>query len=875
MALERVRRIASGEARGVHFAAVLFMGPLAAIAIVLLRQIHLVAPSPLWLIPTILVGGQLITTASDLWWERSRSHLRLHLRVASQAIVVTATIYATGWGPALAVGLVLVGQEALTAIGSKAQRVVLGWNLSCLAVGQILIALGWAPSLIPIPEVHGLAVLMAVGIAFSYRSLTSALIDKEDAAGLTDRRERRFRALVQSSQDLVFVVDAAGAVTYASPSCVRVLGYEPDTMLGSSTGMLVFEADVAELRQTIARAADVPGGRSEFSVRALHGDGTWRWIEGVATNLLDDPAVRGVVINARDITERRSRSDRQTAIADLGRVALRATSLDAVLESAAAVVTAQIDGSSCLIHGAGDVPNPATLASRHAPGVQRPWDDLNDRNPVLAVPVGDPDAPLAHIEVRRDRSITPEDEQFIEGVASILLSSIVRSRAEDAIRHQAMHDPLTDLPNRTLFNDRLEHALSRTARVGGNVAVMVVDLDGFKNVNDSLGHLVGDALLIAVADRFRLSLRDVDTIARLGGDEFAILVDDLDSVEQAGQVAQRVLDALVSPLTLADREVAIGASLGIAVADQRDGNTDRLLSNADAAMYRAKREGKGCYRVFEAAMHAAAVERMNLEQALRNSIANNILTVHYQPVIDTRTGLTSSLEALARWPQPDHSFVPPDVFIPVAEDTGLIIDLGRAVLFEACRQTRIWHAKFPHLRPSIAVNVSRLQLIHPTFVADVADALTQAGIGPSSLIIEVTESALVAESGRITGVLAELHRTGVRIAIDDFGTGYSSFAALAELPIDIVKIDKRFTDNVLRDHEGLGFVNAILHLARTLHLDTVVEGVEQPEQRDALEGLGVTHLQGYLFSRPLPAEATLEYLTEHNATEPLRVALLG
>jgi len=452
-------------------------------------------------------------------------------------------------------------------------------------------------------------------------------------------------------------------------------------------------------------------------------------------------------------------------------------------------------------------------------------------------------------------------------VAGILLSAIVRTRAEDAIRHQATHDPLTGLPNRTLFNDRLEHALARRTRVGGYVAVMVVDLDGFKNVNDSLGHLTGDALLIAVADRFDEHLRDFDTIARLGGDEFAILVDDLDAPDQAERVAQRVLDALANPLELRDRTVAIGASIGVALADRVDGKADRLLSHADAAMYRAKREGKGCYRMFEADMRTAAVERMTLEQALRTALSESALTVHYQPVIDTITGHVASFEALARWEHSTRGFIGPDTFIPLAEDSGLIIDLGHAVLLEACQQAHRWQTAFPDLAPRISVNASRLQLVHPSFTAQVADALARAELDPCALTLEITESVLAGESGRIIATLDELRRTGIRVAIDDFGTGYSSFAALAELPIDVLKIDKRFVDNIVRTDEGHGFVKAIMQLAQTLHLETIAEGVEQPEQRDALTELGCTHIQGYLYSRALPGDQTIHYL-QHHTTAP-------
>jgi len=490
-----------------------------------------------------------------------------------------------------------------------------------------------------------------------------------------------------------------------------------------------------------------------------------------------------------------------------------------------------------------------------------------DDPPSLRVPVGDPEQPLRYIEVVTDGPATHEDEQFVEAVSGILLSATVRFGAEDAIRHQALHDPLTGLPNRVLFDDRLQHALSRRARVGGYVAVMIVDLDGFKNVNDSLGHLAGDALLIAVADRFEAHLRGFDTIARLGGDEFAVLVDDLDEVDQAARLAQRVLDALVSPLPLPDREVAIGASVGIALSDRAGIESDRLLSNADAAMYRAKREGKGCYRVFEATMHTAAVERMNLEQELRSAIRDNALSVHYQPIVDTSTGRISSFEALARWQHPARGFVPPDTFIPLAEESGLIVELGRAVLIEACQQARQWHTRFPELCPSVSVNASRLQLGHPTFIGDVAGALGNADLDPSSLIIEVTESILASESEYVMTTLDKLRRTGVRVAIDDFGTGYSSLAALSDLPIDILKVDKRFIDNLVYDDQGRGFINAIMQLAQTLDVETTAEGVEEMRQYDALHALGCTYVQGYLFSRPMPGHQTHAYLARHGSTE--------
>jgi predicted signal transduction protein with EAL and GGDEF domain len=327
-----------------------------------------------------------------------------------------------------------------------------------------------------------------------------------------------------------------------------------------------------------------------------------------------------------------------------------------------------------------------------------------------------------------------------------------------------------------------------------------------------------------------------------------------------------VLGALVDPVPLPGQDVAIGASVGIAITDGVHAKADRLLSDADAAMYQAKRAGKGCYRVFKTAMHAAAVDRMNLEQDLRAAIRDRSLTVSYQPIIDISSGEVSSFEALARWHHRTKGDVSPKSFIPLAEDSGLIIELGRAVLVEACQQASRWRSLRAGVVPTVSVNASRLQLAHPVFIEHVSDALSRAGIEPSSLIIEVTESVLAAESVNIIETLNELQRMGTKISIDDFGTGYSSFAALADLPIDIIKIDKRFVDNLLHDDQGRGFVNAIMLLANTLQLETTAEGVESFDQCRALAELGCTYIQGFLYSEPIPGDQTAAFLVHHHET---------
>jgi diguanylate cyclase (GGDEF)-like protein/PAS domain S-box-containing protein len=444
-------------------------------------------------------------------------------------------------------------------------------------------------------------------------------------------------------------------------------------------------------------------------------------------------------------------------------------------------------------------------------------------------------------------------------------------RLQRELSHQALHDHLTDLANRTLLGDRINQALRRTARTGELVAVIVVDLDGFKTINDSLGHSVGDSLLVAVADRFRRILRDFDTIARIGGDEFAMLVDGLDTPESVGRIGRRILDALTDPVEAHGRRFAISASVGIAVGSDPGRTPDELVGNADVAMYRAKRDGKNCYRIFDTSMQVMAMERLDLEQAFRDAVSSRSLTVEYQPVVATDTGHVVSFEALARWRSPDRGDVAPDVFIPLAEEIGLILDLGRWVLFEACHQARIWRTTFPDISPTVAVNVSRLQLVDPGFINDVASALAEADLDPSSLTIEITESILSADPVYVIGVLEKVRNCGVRIAVDDFGTGYSSLAALAELPADTLKIDKRFIDNLLRNDHGRRFVETIIQLARSLGLDTVAEGVERPDQHDMLRTLGCDYIQGFLFAQPLSMDDVCTYIESNRVGVECRI----
>ena len=476
------------------------------------------------------------------------------------------------------------------------------------------------------------------------------------------------------------------------------------------------------------------------------------------------------------------------------------------------------------------------------------------------------DGRVISVEVRRH-------ELIFEGRPAVLVAIedvTQRNALEEELEHQAFHDSLTNLANRALFNDRVQHALQRLARESSSVAVLLLDLDAFKTVNDSVGHTAGDELLITVSQRLRDVLRPSDTAARLGGDEFAILLEGLAGIDEAREITQRVMDTFETPFFIGGTEAAVRASIGVTVVSDGRVDAEGLLRNADAAMYSAKNHGKGCYRVFEPSMHSEAVARLELASDLRHSIVGDEFILHYQPVVSLSAGQVVALEALVRWQHPRRGLLMPMEFIPLAEDNGLIVDLGRWVLTQACRQARVWQLAHPELSLTIAVNVSPRQLAEPGLVDDVCRILTDTGLNPGSLTLEITESILIAEPEAAIARLTELKATGVRLAIDDFGVGYSSLGALKSLPVDVLKIDKAFIDGVTIGAEADALIQAILRLAHTFNLLTVAEGVEHPYQLKRLEELGCDQIQGFCFSHPIPAPAIDHLLAQQVRDESHR-----
>jgi diguanylate cyclase (GGDEF)-like protein len=475
----------------------------------------------------------------------------------------------------------------------------------------------------------------------------------------------------------------------------------------------------------------------------------------------------------------------------------------------------------------------------------------------IARPIAALDAAAQALEegARTEVAVTGADEigRLAESFNKMSAGIVER---EHRITHLAFHDTLTDLPNRAFFREQLDGAMARTASRGGEVIVLCLDLDGFKGVNDTLGHPVGDALLRIVGAVLARLAPDA-TVSRLGGDEFALVLAEPSNSDRPRALAQEILDHLREPMVAAGHQIATGASIGIAVGPTDGGDADTLLKNADLALYRAKQDGRGVFRFFEPALDEAARKRRQLELDLREALRVGQFRLKFQPIYDLAADRIGTFEALLRWHHPERGVVSPVEFIPVAEDTGLIVAIGEWVLHEACRQAMDWPDDV-----RIAVNVSPLQFRNSGFTNIVFQALSQSGIAPGRLEIEITESVFLEGAEATVELLHRLRTLGVRIALDDFGTGYSSLSYLRSFPFDKIKIDRSFVTNVASDESAGAIVDAIVHLARALKMDTTAEGVEDDDQLACLRQHGCGSIQGYLFSRPVDADKVAALIGE-------------
>jgi diguanylate cyclase (GGDEF)-like protein len=525
----------------------------------------------------------------------------------------------------------------------------------------------------------------------------------------------------------------------------------------------------------------------------------------------------------------------QTAVARLGRLALEGEDLrDLVAEAVA--VSRDVLGRD--------------VAATILPSVDGRRFEAGGAltGPAAEITIGPEHPRLGFLHVETASALTADDAAFLQATANVLADAIERLKAEEDMRHQALHDPLTGLPNRTLLADRLTHALRRATRLG-SVAVLFLDLDQFKLINDSRGHRAGDELLCAVATRLSTVMRPGDTVARFGGDEFCIVCEDIADALEATGIAKRVMEELGRPYALATGEHFASASVGIAIAEGPARPAEDLIREADAAMYRAKEQGRGQLELFDEIMRGDATERLRLDGDLRRALGvSDELIAYYQPIVSLADGEVTGMEALVRWLHPQRGLVPPSQFISTAEDSGAIIALGDLMLRQACTEAAGWTARLGGRPFRVSVNLSPRQVCEPGLAAQVAEVLASTGLAPKALALEITESALMDESELVAENLRDLKELGVGLVLDDFGTGYSSLAYLRRFPIDAIKIDRRFIAGLGRDTDDTTIVEAIVRMAAGLRLEVVAEGVETAEQMAILDAMGCRLGQGFLFS---------------------------
>jgi diguanylate cyclase (GGDEF)-like protein/PAS domain S-box-containing protein len=693
--------------------------------------------------------------------------------------------------------------------------------------------------------------------------------------------EQRYRALVERVPAVVYIqeIGSPDSAMYMSPQIETLTGYTPEDCKNPDLRWGMVHPDDRERMQGEDGRTGKPGEIFTTEYRVVHRNGRIKWVHNESVMVEDEASGtrywQGFML---DITERKRFEE------SLEQLIRRH---EMVLKSAGeGIFGLDLDGNATFVN-----PAAARMTGWEAEElVGRPQHDILHHTKPDGAPYPREECPI-HAALKDGATHSSDDEVFwrkdgtsfpVEYVSTPILQdgevvgAVVtfrditeRKALEEQLQHQAFHDLLTGLPNRALFMDRLEHALTRANRRGGKVAVLFTDLDNFKVINDSLGHKAGDQLLAAVADRLKACLRPEDTAARLGGDEFTILVEDVASVGEAVQIAERIAEILQPPFALEEQELFATASIGIALNSPTREEPADLLRHADLAMYRAKHRGKARYEVFEPSMDAKAVERLMLETGLRQALVRQQFRVHYQPIVALDNDKVAGVEALVRWEHPQRGLLLPEEFLSVAEETGLIMRIGQWVLREACKQARAWQERYPGTPPlTISVNLSAREFFHPELVAEV---LGESEIEPASLQLEITEGAMASNgTSSADRTLRKLKHMGVQLAIDDFGLGYSSLSYLKRFPVDFLKIDRSFVEELGRAPNGASkdkeIVRAMIDLTHALGLKVIAEGVETSEQLARLRNMKCDLAQGNYFSEPLPSEA-LAVILEQNLTD--------
>ncbi len=678
-------------------------------------------------------------------------------------------------------------------------------------------------------------------------------------AALSPERFAALEKVGQHSSDLMIVIDAEGIVVYANPVALQTFGKTFEDGIGTNAFDYLHPDDLERVAARFIDLLGTPGASISDTVTSITESGEVREIEIVSTNWLDNEAVQGIIINGRDVTEHHQ------YVAQLKAHELRFRL--AFEDNMAPMICTDLDD------------NIITANDAFCQMVGFTQEELlGHDSKIFTFPE---DVGITEESHRRatagDGAPARYTKRYMRKDGRVIFVEVSRSPARDAdgqtlyfiiserditeeraltarLSHQALHDPLTGLANRALFLDRLSQAHARVVRQGGMGAVLLLDLDDFKGVNDTHGHLIGDQLLVAIARRLEEVSRSTDTLCRFGGDEFLYLADGLTSPKEAEQVAQRLLVALAEPFSVAGIHIGQHASIGVVVWDATRSDSAEIVQDADVALYEAKRQGKGHHVVFTTGMHQQAVSHFALVQDLRRALSAGEVSMHYQPIVDlTVTGVVG-FEALMRWEHPERGWVPPAVFIPLAEQSDLILELGAFALHEAVAAAGTWLPDAPDAaRPYVTVNLSAHQFRDPSLVSMIEKVLETSGLSPQRLIIEITESVTLLYIAETLSVMEDLNRLGIGFALDDFGTGYSSLSYLALMRPRIIKIDQSFVSPTLESVRNDTLLEAIVTLGHNLDMTMLAEGIETRAQLQRLQGLGCELGQGFLFSRAVPA----------------------
>lgn len=707
-----------------------------------------------------------------------------------------------------------------------------------------------------------LAVLVG-GIAWSLllyavlRSLaTSRAMAVELAEDMTrDLRmsEARFRSLIENAKDVIAVLDSRGVVTYQSPAGERVLGFQPGELAGFSVFDRVHRDDVTSVLNAFQRLLDQPDRSENLEFRFRHRDGTWRWLEAAASNRMRDPAVQGVVVNWRDITEsRRAEIDLRESEERFRLITENVEDLIVLLDTKGRRL--YNNPAYRKLFGDKELGGTDSFAEIHPEDRERVRQIFRE---TVATGVGHRaqfrfvlnDGSIRHIESQG--TVIKDAADKVTKVVVISRDITEHKIAEAQIRHLAHHDGLTGLPNRILLYDRIGQALVQANRNNKRAGLLFVDLDRFKEINDSHGHEAGDRLLQRVAERLKSCVREGDTVGRLGGDEFVVLLANIRDYQDARLVAGKVLDTVSHPYLIDRLTLNVTPSIGISVYPDDGRDVEELMRNADSAMYHAKESGRNNYQLFARRMATGVSARLSLEKQLQRALERGEFLLHYQPQIDVQTRTVKSVEALLRWRQENDEIAYPGRFIPIAEETGLVVPIANWVLEEACRDMRRWHESgLAHLR--VAVNLSPRQFRHQDFPNQLTSLLRRYKLDPSCLELEVTESVVMQHAEEAISALRRVKEQGVTLTIDDFGTGYSSLSYLKHFPVDRLKIDKVFVRDLHSKPDDAAIITAVIAMAHALGLKVVAEGVENQAQLEFLRAQKCDEVQGSYFSAPLP-----------------------